>query len=254
MPDTASYPLAHAYAHRDCEFDPPLWRSLQNGFTHIEVDVYCLFGRILVGHDLSQLRPGRTLKMLYLDPLYQHLQRHQSGIFADNTPLWLFIDVKSEAGPSYKALHKLLESYQDMITTFTPFGVQQRALTVIVSGNRPSYEVTERMPLRYAALDGRLPDVGVHTNPYVMPIISDNWRKHFGWLGHGSMPANEQKRLEALLSVTHRHGQKLRFWNTPDTNTPQRKAIWNKLMALGVDLINTDDVEGLKEYSVFQSN
>lgn len=248
MPNAASYPLAQAYAHRDCEFDPPLWRSLRNGFTHIEVDAYCLFGRIFVSHDLSQLRLGRTLKTLYLDPLCQHLRRSQGKIFTDDTPLWLFVDVKTEAGTSYEALHQLLKSYQDMITTFTPVGAQTRALTFIVSGNRPAYKATKRMGLRYAALDGRLSDAGVCINSHVMPIISDDWRKHFSWLGHGPIPENERKKLKMLLSMTHQHGQKLRFWNTPDTNTPQRKAVWDELMALGVDLINTDDVEGLKAY------
>lgn len=248
IPDTARYPLAQAYAHRDCEFDPPLWRSLRNGFTHIEVDAYCLFGRIFVGHDLSQLRPGRTLETLYLDPLREQLRRPHGKIFTDDTSLWLFVDVKTEARTSYKALHKLLESYQDMVTTFTPPGVQPKAVTVIVSGNRPAYKATERTPLRYTALDGRLSDAGVCTNPHVMPIISDNWRKHFSWLGDGPIPENERQKLKTLVSMTHRHGQKLRFWNTPDANTPQRKAVWDELMALGVDLINTDDVEGLKAY------
>lgn len=248
MPDATGYPLAQAYAHRDCEFDPPLWRSLRNGFTHIEVDAYCLFGHIFVGHDLSRLRPRRTLKTLYLDPLCQHLRPPHGKIFTDDTSLWLFVDVKTEARTSYKALHKLLESYQDMITTFTPLAAQTRALTVIVSGNRPAYKAAERMPLRYTALDGRLSDAGVCTNPHVMPIISDNWRKHFSWLGNGPIPENEREKLKTLVSMTHRHGQKLRFWNTPDANTPQRKAVWDELMALGVDLINTDDVEGLKAY------
>lgn len=245
---TPVHPLAHAYAHRDCEFDPPLWRSLRHGFTHIEVDVYCLLGRVFVGHDLSQLRPGRTLQTLYLEPLRQLSQHRQGRIFTDDTPLWLFVDVKTEARSSWRVLRALLESYQDIVTAFTPSAARTQPVTVVVSGNRPPYSSAEREPLRLAALDGRLPDVGVYTNPHVTPIISDDWRKHFSWLGHGPMPDDEQRRLGALIDVTRRHGQKLRFWNTPDADTPQRKRVWDQLMTLGVDLLNTDDVEGLKTY------
>lgn len=248
MTPDAVHPLIRAYAHRDCEFDPPLWRSLRNGFTHIEADTYCVFGRIFIGHDPSQLRPGRTLQKLYLDPLRHHVQDHQGKVFADGTPLWLFVDVKTGAATSYRALHTLLEPYKDLLTTFTPSGVHPKAVTVIVSGNRPAYRVVARTPLRYAALDGRLPDVGVCTDPHVMPVISDDWRKHFRWRGHGPIPADERKKLETLLFETRRHGQKLRFWGTPDADTPQRKAVWDELTALGVDLINTDDVKGLKAY------
>lgn len=242
------YPLAQAYAHRDCEFNPPLWRSLRNGFTHIEVDAYCLFGRIFVGHDLSQLRPRRTLQTLYLEPLRKLLQHNQGKIFVDGTPLWLFVDVKTEAKSSYRVLHKLLGSYQDIVTTFTPSATHTRHVTVIVSGNRPSYPSIERTLLRYAAFDGRRPDVGVHINAHVTPIISDNWRKHFSWMGHGPMPESDQQKLEALIATTHQHGQKLRFWDTPDAATPQRRAVWDRLLTLGVDLVNTDDVEGLQSY------
>lgn len=245
---TPSHPLAHAYAHRDCEFNPPLWRSLRHGFTHIEVDVYCLFGRIFVGHDLSQLRPGRTLQTLYLEPLRQLLRHKPGQIFTDDTPLWLFVDVKTEARSSWLLLRTLLESYHDIVTTFTPSSARTKSVTVVVSGNRPPYLVTEREPFRFAALDGRLPDAGVYTNPHVMPVVSDDWRKHFSWMGHGPMPDDERRRLKALIDITHRHSQRLRFWNTPDGDTPQRKCVWDQLTTLGIDLISTDDVEGLKNY------
>ena len=243
----AAKPLAHAYAHRDCEYDPPLWRSLEAGFPFIEADVYSLFGRTLVAHDLQQLRPWRTLQKLYLDPLRHYLQ-HQGSLFADKRPLWLFIDVKTPAGSSYAALHKLLASYSDMLTTFTPETVHQGVITVIISGNRIPYRDAAKLPLRYAALDGRAADLGVHTDPGVMPVISDNWRKHFRWAGHGPVPDGERQKLETMVHTVHQHGQKLRFWGTPDDATPAREAVWDTLLEAGVDLLNTDDLEGLKGY------
>ena len=241
-------PLPRAYSHRDCELRPPLWHSLRHGFTHIEADVYYLFGRVYVAHDLQQLRPWRTLERLYLEPLRQHLEANGGRIFTEATPLHLFVDIKTPAESSYRALHALLERYQDMLTTFGSQGVRENPVTVIVSGNRLAYTDFKNLPLRYAALDGRLEDLGVHTDPQVMPVISDNWRKIFRWQGSGPMPADEQTALETMLATAHRHGQKLRFWATPDRVTPERFTVWDKLLTLGIDLVNTDDVTGLARY------
>ena len=242
----AAITLEHAYAHRDCEYQPPLWRSLHAGFRFIEADVYSLFGRTLVAHDLQQLRPRRTLQALYLRPLHDYLQQ-RGVLFADN-PLWLFVDVKTPAAASYAALHKLLASYRDMLTTFTPGTAHPGAVTVIISGNRVPYREAAKLPLRYAALDGRITDLGVHTDPSVMPIISDSWRKHFLWSGHGPMPDDERQKLEQMVETAHSCGQKLRFWGTPDDATPERERVWDTLLEVGVDLLNTDDLEGLKGY------
>ena len=113
----------HTYAHRDCECDPPPWFSLHAGFRFIEADVYSLFGRILVAHDPQQLRPRRTLQKLYLRPLHNYLQQ-QGVLFANQSPLWLFVDVKTSACASYAVLHKLLAAYSNMLTSFTLETVQ----------------------------------------------------------------------------------------------------------------------------------
>lgn len=241
-------PLPHAYAHRDCEFKPPLTRSLGAGFSHVEADVYAFFGRVFVAHDPQQLRPWRTLKGLYLEPLRERLRQNGGTIFADDTSLWLFIDVKTHAPAAYTAIDRVLQPYQDMLTSFTSEHTYKKPVTIILSGNRLPYALTAQFPLRHAALDGRVPDLGVHTNPNVMPIISDNWRKHFRWLGAGPMPADERQKLDGMVKQAHTNGQKLRFWNTPDEASLERTAVWNTLLDAGVDLINTDDLAGLRAY------
>ncbi len=241
-------PLPHAYAHRDCEFRPPLLRSLAAGFSFIEADIYCLLGCAFVAHDPQQLRPQRTLRALYLEPLRQRVQQNGGRVFEDGTSLWLFLDVKTPARASHTVLERALSRYGDMLTSFTADDTYGKPITIILSGNRLPYDLTERFPLRNTALDGRVPDLGVHTNPNVMPIISDNWRKHFSWLGAGIMPANERRKLLEMVHKAHIHGQKLRFWNTPDEDTPERRAVWDTLLEAGVDLINSDDLEGLRAY------
>lgn len=241
-------PLPHAYAHHDCEFKPPLHRSLEAGFSFIEADIYCLLGRIYVAHDPQQLRPTKTLKTLYLEPLRLHLRENGGKVFGDGTSLWLFLDVKTPARTSYTVIDRMLSTYHDMLTSFTAEHTYSKPVTIILSGNRLPFDLTAQLPLRHTALDGRVPDLGVHTNPNVMPVISDDWRKHFRWMGKGSMPVGEKQKLAEIVETAHAHGQKLRFWNTPDTDTPERGAVWDTLTEVGVDLINTDDLEGLRVY------
>jgi hypothetical protein len=237
-------PLKTAYAHRDCEAEHPLWDALSHGFAHIEADAYCGFGQVFVAHDLIQIRPGRTLANLYLDPL-RNLKR---PLFDNNQSLWLFVDIKTAAHSSYRILKHALMPYRDILTCFHEASVECKPLTIIVSGNRVSYDMLKSEPMRYLALDGRSEDIGVHTDCSVMPIISDNWRKHFSWTGAGTMPKAEREKLERWLDTCHSHQQKLRFWNTPDAPSPARTNLWTTLLDLGIDLINTDDMAGLATF------
>lgn len=245
--------LTKAYSHRDCELNPPLWISLRHGFTHIEVDVYCFFGQVFVAHDPQQLRGWKTLERLYLEPLRIHLKNH-GKIFDDRTKLHLFVDVKTSASSSYRILHKLLQRYKDIVTQFKPDTSNDRPVTIVISGNRLPYNDMQGQLERYAVLDGRLEDLGVHTDPHVMPFISDNWRKHFCWQGEGEMPEEELEKLQHIVKIAHQHNQKVRFWATPDKPSEEREKVWTMLLGQGVDLLNTDDLGGLRDFLLKKHN
>ena len=116
-----------------------------------------------------------------------------------------------------------------------------------ISGNRPR-DVMENQKVRYAAYDGRMSDFDTDVSNEFIPIISDNWTKHFTWMGVGEMPNVEKEKLKHIVSTSHENGQKVRFWATPDLPGPQREAIWTQLLNVGVDFINTDDLAGLQEF------
>lgn len=50
------------------------------------------------------------------------------------------------------------------------------------------------------------------------------------------------------MEQAHAAGYRVRFWATPDLDTPAREALWRELVAAGVDHINTDDLAGLQEF------
>lgn len=246
----AVLPLAKAHAHNDYEHTRPLLDALDQGFTSVESDVWLVDGELLVAHNKEDLSPDRTLQSLYLDPLMEQVNLNHRSVYPNyEHDFILWIDIKSDGEDTYQAIHDQLQKYQKMLTKFTPSGVKPGAITVYISGNRPR-TLMESQPVRYAAYDGRMSDLGTDVSNEFMPVISDNWTKYFTWNGIGEMPAAEKEKLYSMVETTHSNGQKIRFWATPDAPSPQRVAIWNELLKAGVDFINTDDLSGLKEYLI----
>ena len=240
-------PLAQAHAHNDYRHHRPLFDALAHGFTSVEADVYLVDGQLLVAHDRDEIRAHRTLQALYLDPLKERINGHGGSVYAQKGKFTLLIDFKSEAGSTYAELHRVLSQYKECLTSFTPQGRQERAILVVVSGNRPRATM-DTQTLRYAGCDGRLSDLNADASADLIPMISDNWGNHFKWQGRGPMPALEQKKLSDIVRLSHEKGRLVRFWATPDTPSVEREALWNALVSADVDVINTDDLCGLQQY------
>jgi hypothetical protein len=241
--EQTSIPLIKTHAHNDYLHDKPLYEALEHGFTSIEVDILLVYGKLMVAHDLWKIKPEWTLQSLYLDPLQDLVHLNEGSVYPDwPHSVILLIDIKSEAEPTYELLREVLAEYEDMLTTFTPESTNLGAITVIISGNRPK-TVMENEDFRYAAMDGRLEDLKTDINPNLIPLISDNWKKHFSWQGNGPMPEEERLKLREIVNSAHEQGVKIRFWATPDGPD-----VWEELLAADVDLINTDDLGGLQKF------
>jgi hypothetical protein len=239
--------LERAHAHNDYEHDRPLYDALSNGFKSVEADVWLVDGELLVAHDREDVQGGRTLEALYLAPLRELIKANGGSVYpGDRDYFTLLIDIKSDAVPTYRALHKQLRSHQQILTRFGPAGVNDGAVTAIVSGNRPR-ELMQQQRVRYAAYDGRLSDLGTATDPSFVPLISDNWTRHFVWQGVGPMPEAERQKLRRIVRTAHATGQRVRFWATPE-QPPQREAVWQELLDAQVDYINTDHLDALQDF------
>lgn len=235
-------PLVNAHAHNDYLHPQPLSDALEQGFCSVEADVYLVEGKLLVAHEPKQLRPERTLEALYLEPLRRRVREHGGRVYPGGPSLTLLVDIKGEADPTYAVLRPLLAQYSAMLTRFENGKAIEGAVTVVLSGNRPR-KVLEAETTRYAALDGRLEDLGSGAPPSLVPLVSANWQLLFTWRGAGEFPAGEREKLRAYVTNSHANRYRLRFWATPDT-----AAAWKELRDAGVDLLNTDDLKGLAEF------
>ena len=157
----------------------------------------------------------------------------------------LLVDVKTDATNSYSVLREVLRRYETMLTRFVPGETQTNAVTVIISGNRARGWLASETN-RFAAYDGRLADLDSPDSPQLIPLVSDNWSQHFQWRARevdGPMSEAERAKLKKLVERTHQQGRRLRLWATPD-----QRAMWSELRAAGVDYINTDQLDGLRDF------
>ena len=234
--------LPGAHAHNDYLHVRPLLDALKEGFCSVEADVHLVNGKLLVAHDADKVDPARTLEGLYLKPLKERVTRK-----ALRTPFSLMIDFKTDAEPTYEALREVLKQYASMLTVFSSNAITTNAITVVISGNRPTNTLSNE-PVRLAAIDGRVPDLQANPSRALVPWISDNWEKHFMWRGNGPFPDAERKKLESLVTQAHEQGRKIRFWAIPD----DRRG-WAVLRRAGVDLINTDKLSELRAFLISEN-
>jgi glycerophosphoryl diester phosphodiesterase len=224
--------------------------ALARGFTGVEADIFLVDDDLYVAHDRHEITPERTLRRLYLDPLRERVKQNGGRVYPNpGAPgqITLLIDIKSEAAATYKALDRILAEYKDIFTSFGTDGRSDKAVLAVISGNRP-YELMASQKVRYAGYDGRLTDLQSDTPADLMPLISDNWTRHFKWRGTGRMPAEERTKLKEIVQAAHDKGRRVRFWATPDNPSPTREALWRELILAGVDMLNTDDLKGLQQF------
>lgn len=235
-------PLPRAHSHNDYLHDRPLLDALAHGFCGVEVDIFLVDGELLVGHSPEELHPSRSLETLYLVPLKARVASNDGRVYRDGPTLTLLVDIKSEAESTYAALRETLVRYSDILTVVKNGQIEEKAVAVVISGNRPR-EAIAADHFGLAGIDGRLSDLTSTMPSSQMPLISDRWTSHFGWLGDGPMPSDERQKLHDIVTQAHEAGRRVRFWATPE-----RSAVWRELLEANVDLINTDDLSALREF------
>jgi hypothetical protein len=235
-------PITRAHAHNDYEHPRPLLDALDQGFCSIEADVFLVNDQLLVAHTLTKVTPERTLTSLYLNPLRERARQNQGHIYPNGPVVWLFIDLKTEAETTYAALTRTLAPFKEVLTHIEDGKIVTNAVWVVVTGNRPRSTIARQNP-RWCSYDGLLSDLEQNTPTALVPIVSEQWTKHFRWRGQGTISDADSTKLRGILDQAHSQGKQVRFWDAPD----QLNA-WRTFFEAGIDLINTDK---LAEASAF---
>ncbi|MFK7740436.1 MAG: hypothetical protein AB8H80_08930 [Planctomycetota bacterium] len=237
-PDAAlrTDPVLRLHGHNDYLQPVPCTRALELGLGSLEADIYLVDGELCVGHERWQLRPGRTLERLYLDPLRLAVARAGGSLRSDGEPLVLLVDIKADGQRVYQTLRGVLRGYSDMLTRFVDGSIEPGAVTVLLSGSRPTALLATESD-RLCALDGRIADLDRIPSPPVdlVPWVSSSWRAISDWTGSDDLMPDEVRRVQSLVAKANRQGRELRFWSAPD-----RKEGWCALYDLGVHRIGSD--------------
>lgn len=229
--------LSNAHAHNDYEHPRPLLDALDQGFLSVEADIYLVDGELQVGHDRKDLKKGRTLESLYLDPLAKRVKRNAGTVYGQPGTLILLVDLKEDGGRIQPVLAKHLQKYEKMLSERTGTTVQARAVQIILSGGR-----TEECANAdgFFFKDGRPKDMA--DDPARTPLISEDYADALG-TSESPLPSENRAKLDALVSAAHASHKKLRLWGTADGPTT-----WGELQSAGLDLINTDKLADLRAF------
>jgi len=229
-----------AHAHNDYLHERPLLDALDARFYSVEADIYPSGEGIVVAHFPWEVRG--TLKDLYLDPL-EEILKARGSVHGDGYPFTLWIDLKDGSANLRDELHALLSQY-DFITTFTDDVIEERAVTVVLTGDAASKTAyVEDNATRLACRDSNDfddddPAADFRWRYYALP-----WSEHISWNGGQDVDATTLDAMSSLVGTIHDKGRALRFYAAPDT-----ERAWSASVQAGVDFIHTDDLEGLSAF------
>ncbi|WP_235297690.1 glycosyl hydrolase family 18 protein [Portibacter marinus] len=217
----AKFHTIPGHAHNDYEKEQPLTKALDLGFKSIEVDIHLIKGELYVSHGRpTRLDSSQTLESMYLKPL--------KSIPFIQSPLFLLIDVKTNADKTYERLAEILPEYQLENVKF------------IISGNRAIDRIAAD---RIMYLDGRPDDLKGDFTSEQMPLISQNYNQFFSSRKVQNIDIKEKKVFKDFIQKAHSKGIYVRLWAAPD-----HPEMWDFLRSMDVDLINTDQPEVFYDY------
>jgi|KBSSwiS6_1023812.scaffolds.fasta_scaffold00929_4 alkaline phosphatase len=223
------YTVAHAHSHNDYLNDQPFQRAWKNGFGSIEADIFPVNGVLCVAHSKNEIRPERTLKKLYLDPLLYALKNNKSR------RIKLLIDIKEDHTLCLDLLIREIEPLKKYLTT----SKKSKAITILISGERPAPKDYKNYP-DYIFFDDDLKISHTAAEWERVGQVSLSFTKFSAWKGIDSIPSKDKKLLKQVIDSVHLAGKTIRFWAAPDTEIS-----WLLQMELGADLIGTDKIDEL---------
>lgn len=226
----SGYTLSNCHSHNDYERRVPFYEAFVAGMGSIEADIFLVDGELYVAHDRSDIKPERTLRRMYIEPVAREMALGRGSCYGDGRSPQLLIDLKSGYEETLPALIALLNEYGGCFDTAENPG----AVRVVVSGSMPP-------PEKFGDYHGVVFFDGRPTQNYNedqlrrLGLMSASLGDHAKGDGRGGLTQEDVQKITAFVRHGHSLGLKVRFWGCPDT--PEA---WEIFMSLGVDIINTD--------------
>lgn len=233
-------------------------------------------GEVYVGHNQIYLKPQDTLNNLYLDPLFDllsyanptYVQRdgkvedswHESknSVFYNSpeTPLYFWLDIKTDPRVTYDALKPHLKRFKDAgyLAYFDRANNKYVPGPVIVtlSGNIP-WDVIENEEQSYVFVDAPLVHFrsgskrDLEKYKRLSVVASGSLRDMLGDESYEKsaregLSAEQESVVKSYLDAAHSYGLKTRIWEGVNWPLKVRRNQLESLWRIGSDLLNVDDL------------
>lgn len=248
------------HSHNDYWREEPLFSALAAGCIGVEADIWPYRDDLYIAHTRGNMKPGFTLKSIYIDPLRLLLQDRNCAVtdaqcnsrgLYEGEPLQtivLLIDIKANPLMAWPILAKQLEPLrrQGWLSTIQDGQLKTGPITIVISGrvlHASNILETAHTPSLGMFFDASLKslDKGRYnsSNSYWASASLKKAVK-LSWLGKlGSKQRDEVRRQ---LRLAHGLGLRARYWGLPSWPAAFREDLWRLLLDAGLDLINVDDV------------
>jgi alkaline phosphatase len=239
LPVMAQYSTLNAHSHNDYANEIPFWMAYNNHFGSIESDIWAVNGELFVAHNRPEIKPERTLDILYIQPIVKLVRANKGKAWNDHASTFqLLIDLKTSVEPVLSLLVEKLKKYPDV---FDP-GINENAIRIVITGNRPNPSEFSKYP-DFIYFDGILNQKYDEQQLKRIALFSENLKNITSWNGEGEIIDKEKIRLQNVIDSVHALNKKVRFWNAPDNVTS-----WKTFINMGIDYINTDHIIELSDY------
>ncbi|KAI0400351.1 hypothetical protein F4802DRAFT_585230 [Xylaria palmicola] len=232
---------APCHSHNDYEQTIPLFQALSAGCIGVEADVWLFAGDVIIGHILPVI--GRTLRAQYVDPLKAIIDRNGGSVYkaAPGQTLVLLVDFKTSDAGTLDAVVRALDPLRQAgyLSRLEGGTLVKRAVTVVASGSAPFDRIAagDGVPARDIFYDANLGALGganyTAQNSYV---ASADFQGVVGDPETATLTTAQMNTITSHVSQAHAKGLVARYWNLPG------EYLWEPLRALGVDLLNADDL------------
>ncbi|GAP87700.2 putative altered inheritance of mitochondria protein 6 [Rosellinia necatrix] len=229
------------HSHNDYDNSIPAFGALSAGCIGMEADVWLFQGDVILGHILPTI--GRTLRAQYVNPLKAIIDHNGGSVYKSrpDQTLVLLIDFKTSDTGTLDAVVKALDplrqaGYLSRLEGGVPV---RKAVTVVASGSAPFDRIStgDGVPNRDIFYDANLGALGGTTytaqNSYV---ASADFQDVVGEAKTASLTTAQMNIITNHVNQAHAKGLVARYWNLPG------EYLWEPLEALGVDLLNADNL------------
>jgi len=252
------------HSHNDYWRRVPLFEALSLGITGVEADCHLVNNELYVGHTNSSLRPNRTLRSLYLDPLTSILenQNAQSSVTSNSeiNGIWdtepsrsivLMTDLKTEGFSTLEAVQLQLEPFRrkGWLTYWNGTDIIPGPITHVGTGNTPfdavlnsTYSNSTYRDIFFDAPLDKLSSIYNTSNSY---YTSTSLKGLFGAanIPHSGLKKGQMTVVKRQIEQANSLGLVSRYWDIPGWPVDTRTKIWDQLEEVGVGMLNADAIQ-----------